>query len=288
MVPVPDVLAGQTPVGYHPPVAALHTADVAALLAQLRAGRDGAWEEFLERFAPLLLQAASFVERDRDAAADAFVFICERLHHRRSSRLATYDPARPGSFDTWLRAVAVNLARDSRRQRVGRLRPLAFARRMSPLEQRVLQLRHEAGCSLEQTLAALAPEFPGLSEAHLAEADAYVSAQLSSKRRWWLVARRPRFEPFDHTEEDEERLAAALGSMNDPEWAVLAREGRAMLTAAIAALPPEDRLLLKLHFKKGLTLAAMVPIVGATNPQAVHRRIQGLVGHLRAELAHVL
>jgi len=269
-------------------VGAVPSADVAALLAQLRAGSEGAWEEFLERFAPLLLHAASFVERDRDAAADAFVFICERLHHRRSSRLATYDRARPGSFDTWLRAVAVNLARDSRRQRVGRLRPLAFARRMSPLEQRVVQLRHEAGCTLEQTLAALAPEFPGLSAGQVAEADACVSAQLSSRQRWWLVSRRARFEELDHTEEAEERLAAALGAMRDPEWAVIAREGRAKLAAAIAALPPDDRLLLKLHFEKGLTLAAMAPIVGATNPQAVHRRVQGLVAHLRADLAHVL
>jgi RNA polymerase sigma factor (sigma-70 family) len=249
----------------------------------VRTGSDAAWAEFLELFAPLLLQAASFVERDRDAAADAFVFVCERLRDRDASRLAQYDPARPGSFETWLRAVALNLSRDAKRRRVGRFRPLALVQRLPPLEQRVLRLRHEAGLTFEQTLASLRPEFPGLSEARLAEADAFVAARLTSQHRFLLFTRRPRFQAL---EPDPPESATDLVSTPDanPEWLALARESRGRLASAIAELPEQDRLLVRLHYERGVTLAALAPMLGMTNAQAVHRRLQAVLARLRGSI----
>lgn len=54
-----------------------------ALLSRVCNGDDDAWTEFVECFAPLLLAAARTIERDRDATADAFVFVCEQLRARR-------------------------------------------------------------------------------------------------------------------------------------------------------------------------------------------------------------
>lgn len=83
------------------------------------------------------MQSARFVERDAEAAADAFVHICLHLRDRRAARLRSYDVSRPGRFEAWLAAVALHLARDARRQRLGRCRPLALPRRLPLLEQRV-------------------------------------------------------------------------------------------------------------------------------------------------------
>jgi len=130
------------------------------LLARVRAGDDDAWTAWLQEFAPLLLQAARSVEHDADAAADAFVYTCQHLRERRGARLATFDFGRPGLFETWLRAVALNLCRDARRQRTGRFRPFAALKRLPPLEQRIFRLRHELGLTFDQTFASLTPEFP--------------------------------------------------------------------------------------------------------------------------------
>jgi len=233
-------------------VAALPGDDFRDLIRKVREEDHAAWTTFIERFAPLLLQCARAVERDRDAAADAFVFICERLRERRAARLATFDFDRAGSFETWLRAVAVNLARDARRQRVGRFRPLALVNRLPPLEQRVFRLRYELGLTFDQTLYSLRPEFPGLTEARLAEAESQVAKRVSAQQRWALLTRRPQLESLS------ERLAGALGR-----------------------LTVENRLLLRLHFERGVTLATLAGMFGLSNAQAVHRRLRDVLAQLR-------
>jgi DNA-directed RNA polymerase specialized sigma24 family protein len=142
-------------------VAALPSDELRSLIARIADGDDRAWTTFIEHFAPLLFQAARSVERDADAAGDAFVHTCEHLRDRRAARLRAFDHARPGHFEIWLRAVALNLSRDARRHRLGRFRPLAALKSLPPLEQRVFRLRHELGFTFDQTLNALGHEFPG-------------------------------------------------------------------------------------------------------------------------------
>jgi len=94
------------------------------------ADHDAAWTDFLTEFGPLLLQVAREVERDRDAAGEAFLFACERLAERQCARVRRFDPRGPASFETWLKAVTYNLVIDARRRRQGRFRPLAIIRRL--------------------------------------------------------------------------------------------------------------------------------------------------------------
>jgi DNA-directed RNA polymerase specialized sigma24 family protein len=255
-----------------------------ALIFRVRTGDAAAWSEFLDQYAPLILQAARAVERDHDSASDAFVFACERLRERRCARLATFDLARAGSFETWLRAVAINLARDARRQRVGRLRPFALARRFPPLEQRVFRLRYEVGLTFDQIMASLGPEFPGLTEARLAEADALVASRVSARQRWTLLTRRPRVEPLDSGSGGDAEGDYIPADAPNAEWIALARESHAALTSALRRLPPEDRLLVRLHVERGVTLAALAPTFGLANAQAVHRRLRGILQRLKQEL----
>jgi len=248
----------------------------------LREGDETAWTNFIDLFAPLLLQAARSVEHDSDHAADAFVFICEQLRERRSSRLRTYDAARPGSFKTWLRTVAVNLARDARRRRVGRFREWAATARLPQLEQRVFRLRYGLGFSFDQTLAILVPEFPGLTESHLAEADARVTRTVTSQQRWALISRHPQFQSLTEPEDSEHQPPVdPAADEPGPEDLALLRESRNRLTSALATLDPEDRLLIRLHFERGATLATLATMFGLSNPQAMHRRLRGVLQRLR-------
>jgi DNA-directed RNA polymerase specialized sigma24 family protein len=243
--------------------------------------------DFIERFAPLILQAVRAIERDRDAAGDAFVFACERLRDRNCTRLSAYDFDRQGSFETWLKAVAINLARDSRRRRLGRLRPLALSRHMPPLEQRVFRLRFELGLTFDQIMASLTPEFPGLTEARLAEADSLVANQVSARQRWTLLTRRPRIESLCDSPEFDIEGAQLPADTPDAEWLALSRESRATLSEALLQLSVEDRLLVRLHVERGVTLATLAGMLGLPNPQAVHRRLHGILEQLKRILKAV-
>ena len=265
-------------------MASLSHEDLQRLILQVQQGDDAAWTSFIDQYAPLLLQSARSVERDRDAAADAFVFICERLRERRAARLATFDVERAGSFESWLRAVAINLARDARRQRLGRFRPLALANRLPPLEQRIFRLRYELGFTFDQILYSLRPEFPGLTEARLAEADAQVARRVSAQQRWMLLTRRPQLESLSEGDRESATADEPATDQPDPEWLALRRESRERLADAVARLSDADRLLLLLHVERGVTLATLAGMFGLANPQAAHRRVQRVLAQLRQML----
>jgi DNA-directed RNA polymerase specialized sigma24 family protein len=263
--------------------------DLRRLILRLREGDDDAWAEFVSQFAPLLSQAAASVERDRDAAADAFVFTCERLRERNCARLAAFDFDRPGTFESWLRVVAINLTRDARRQRLGRLRPLAIARRFPPLEQDVFRLRYEVGLTFDQILNSLAPKFPGLTESRLAEADALVAASVSSRQRWTLLTRRPRVDSLTAEGMSETDAAEDIPDNSpDPEWLAIAGQSREVLNLALSKLSVEDRLLLRLSVERGLALSTLARMFALSNPQAAHRRLQAIFKQMRQMLEGAL
>jgi RNA polymerase sigma factor (sigma-70 family) len=258
---------------------------VLRLISGIRQEDAAAWEEFIAAFAPHLLQAARAIERDRDHAADAFVFICEGLRKRRGARLASYDPARPGSFETWLKTVATNLARDARRARLGRFRTLASIGRLSPLEQRVFQLQYEQGFSFHQMLAVLSPEFSGLTEGKLAEAETQVRRRVSAADRFRIIHRRPQFVSVEEPDGPESAVPRQFASAApDPEGVALMREVRRQLSAALATLTVEDRLLVQLHFERNVTLAKLAVSFGFSSPQAVHRRLKDVLDGLRKSM----
>ena len=260
------------------------------LVARVRAGDDEAWTNFVERFAPLLLQTAKSVERDADAAADAFVFTCQHLRERNAARLGAFDFDRPGQFETWLRAVALNLCRDARRRRTGRFRPFAALRSLPPLEQRLFRLRHEFGFTFDQAFASLEPEFPGLTPARLTAADDAVAARVSSRQRWTLLTRRPRIDPIDpdgNGDSGADTLAASPEGV-DPEWQLLARESGHRLAAALATLSADERLLLRLRFERDVTLSRLAVMFGYRDVQTADRRIREILKRLRAQLGGVV
>jgi RNA polymerase sigma factor (sigma-70 family) len=251
-----------------------------ALLSRVCAGEDVAWTEFVERFAPLLLSAARTVERDRDAAADAFVFVCEQLRARRFARLRVFDATRPGTFETWLRAVSLNLCRDARRRRAGRFRPFAELLTLPLIEQRVFRLAYEEGFTLDQTFEMLQPEFPGLTARRVADADRTVASCVSDRRRWLLLTRRPQLDALE-SGDDTGRVHEFASPEPDPEWAVLQSESTGRLRRALATLAPRERLLLRLRYGRGVTLAQLATMFGYRDLQTADRRVRELLTRLR-------
>ena len=262
---------------------ALPSHELEALIARIADGNDEAWTTFVELVADLLWQVARGVERDRDAAADAFVHTCQRLRDRNGARLRTFDFRRAGRFDTWLRTVALNLCRDARRHRLGRFRPLASLQGLSPLEQRAFQLRYHHGFTFDQALAVLAAEFPGLTEEALESAETTIAARLTP-RDWWLSAvRLAKVESLSEPADEGDRELPA-GFTSDPDWQFLQRESSSRLKSALMTLTPAERQLLRLRFREGVTLQRLATIAGFRDLQTADRRLRDILKRLRTHL----
>ncbi len=264
-------------------MAALPSNELEALIARIADGNDEAWTSFVELFADLLWQVARGVERDRDAAADAFVHTCQRLRDRNAARLRTFDFGRAGRFDTWLRTVALNLCRDARRHRLGRFRPLASLQGLSPLEQRAFQLRYHYGFTFDQALAALAAEFPDLNEEALENAESTIAARLTP-RDWWISAvRLAKVESLSEPADEGDREVPASFT-SDPDWQFLRRESSSRLKSALMTLTPAERQLLRLRFREGVTLQRLATIAGFRDLQTADRRLKDILKRLRTHL----
>lgn len=101
------------------------TSAPAPLIQLLRAPadrRERHWTALLDRYSDLILFAIRKTESDRDAIADAYAFVLEKLREKDFRRLRSFDPAGTGKFSTWLVVVVRRLAIDHRRSRHGRPR----------------------------------------------------------------------------------------------------------------------------------------------------------------------
>ena len=132
------------------------------LLRQLRS-RDPreAWARFLELYSPLLFDVARRFERDDEAVADCYLYICEQLSANRFGRLLRFRPDGPARFSTWLCAVARNLCLDWYRREFGRYRVFESVARLPALDQEVFRGLFVERLPIEDLFLKLEPRHRG-------------------------------------------------------------------------------------------------------------------------------
>lgn len=155
------------------------------------------------------------------------------------------------TFATYLNVALVNLLRDYRIHVWGKWRPTAAARREGSDAVLLEQLWHRDRLSLTEAIdRMLSVHKVPLSRAEIER----LAARLPQKveRRW--------------VGEDELQDVAVDGRVEerveDRERAQLAARLRAELVPRLRSLPAEERLLLKLCFRDGFSMAAAAPILG--------------------------
>jgi len=242
-----------------------------------------AWSDFLQTYAPYMLQIARLHERDDDRVSDCFLFVCQELSRRRFRRLRRYRADGAASFGTWLRVVVRNLCLDWRRKQSGRPRIFHTLARLSSLDQEVFRCFYQDGLGPEETLATLRPLFPGLGPQRLAESRARVAEHLTPRQRWLAQARLRKTESIDGASNGP-TVAAVRDPSPDPEALAAQSELRERLNGALAGLSAKDRLLLRLRFEQSLTLEQVARLTGLTNAQQADRRIREVVQRLRSDL----
>lgn len=256
------------------------------LIERLSSGRvDAAWKEFLARYSPLIMHVVRRYESDHDRSTDCFVHICGALSDDGFRRLRSYRPDSPARFKTWLMAVVAHLCIDWRRKEMGRARPFRSVTRLPEIEQQVYRCIYERGMSRTQCLEALAPRYAGLTEATVCEINARLFTSLTPQQRWQLETRKSALNPVPIGSGSDEDDAAAEMTAPGPgpdELAAESQQGR-RLQDALAKLPADQRLLLRLRYEQGLTLAEVARLTGQPDPFSANRRIEAAV-HALADL----
>ncbi len=152
------------------------------------------------------------------------------------------------AFTTYLNTVVQNLSRDFRNSRWGKWRPTVAARRLGEAAVRLERLVVRDRYTVEEAIEVLRTNF---------QVDE-TAAQLRD-----IAAQLPERPPRQYLgEETLERLPAGTDSAGDPqqglrdaERASTQERTQVALEEALTTLDDDDRLLLELHFRQGMTLA---------------------------------
>ncbi|MEZ5331862.1 MAG: sigma-70 family RNA polymerase sigma factor [Thermoanaerobaculia bacterium] len=176
------------------------------------------------------------------------------------------------SVGTYLTTVVLNLARDYRIRKWGRWRPSAAAKRLGTVGIQLDTLLHRDGYSLREATEILRTNLSvDLAPTEIAD----LAAQLPVRGKRWF--------------EGEEVLAGMAGGeraddgLVETEREETLRRAGAVLQEALEDLVPEDRLILKLRFLEGATVASIARSF-RVEQRPLYTRIYNALGRLRATL----
>jgi RNA polymerase sigma factor (sigma-70 family) len=176
------------------------------------------------------------------------------------------------SLKTYLTTVITRLFLDFRRSNWGKWRPSAEARHRGEAAIALETLLHRDGFAMAEACRLLEQRLPGTTRGELER----IAAALPTR--------------FRRRFESDEALESRRADEQDPESAVLAGEAEAetrravaCLRRAIDGLPAEDRLILRMRFDDGMTIAAVAANL-RLEAKPLYRRLERLLRDLRASL----
>lgn len=177
------------------------------------------------------------------------------------------------SLQTYLVVVITHYFQDFRNARWGKWRPSAEARRLGPLGVQLETLVVRDGLSLDEAYETLR------THEHVAESRQAIEA---------IAARfpsRPRrtFVPDDALEERPAADAGPDATVQQAQAAEAARRVAAALSAAVAGLAPQDRLILRMRFEDDCGVADIARAL-QIDQKPLYRRIERLLSQLRSAL----
>ncbi len=175
------------------------------------------------------------------------------------------------SLKTYLAAVIQRLYLDYQTQRFGKWRPSAEARRRGPVALRLESLLYRDGLTFEEASGVLQTNFR-VRESREA---LYELSQKLPRRSSRRDVSGPNHEPAEP--------GGGSSTIEQAERQDLARRTFLVLRRALARLATRDRILLRLHFEDGMSLADVAKALGEEQ-KALYRKRDALLKQLRADL----
>lgn len=259
-------------------------AQIGVCLNRLRSDEaETAWRWFLSSYSQLLYGIIRVFAKDADEAGECFLFVCEKLADKNYRRLQSFEPNGSARFSTWLRAVVRNLCMDWMRSRFGRKQIFRSVASLSEVEQDIFRCVFHRGLSLEQTWIELRTHKTEISFDAFEQCASRVQSVLTSRQLWLLSTANATFVSLD-AEADYQRPIEVRDPSLGPEELMILHDTHAAILNALRALEEGDRLLLRLRFFQGLSLAQVANLVGLKDPQTADRHIRDALEKLRGRL----
>jgi len=175
------------------------------------------------------------------------------------------------SLKTYLTVVVNRLYLDHQDRRFGKWRSSAQGRRLGPVAVRLESLLYRDGLSFEEAYGVLRSD-PQIAETREELFELSLKLPVRSRRG---VVPSPDLERLDPSN--------VTTAIEQAERQLLARRTGLVLQRALSRLPPQDRLILRLHVETGLTLADVARSLGE-NQKALYRKRDALLTQLRSDL----
>lgn len=181
---------------------------------------------------------------------------------------------RRASLAAYLTIVVQRLLHDERARTRGRFEPSAEARRAGKAAVLLETLVRRDGRPLEQAIPLVQAVDPSLGRAEIAS----LLARLPER------SRRPRPVPIDGIDLESDRASdAAEAPLLERETARLSDETSLAVQRALAALPQEDRTIVRMHFGSGMSIAEISRMLRLPQ-RPLYRRVEAALAHLRRAL----
>jgi RNA polymerase sigma factor (sigma-70 family) len=177
------------------------------------------------------------------------------------------------SLQTYLCVVVTHLFQDWRNKRWGKWRPSAEARRQGPVAVHLERFLVRDGLSFDEAFETLRTTFRITESRSALEA---IAQRFPARTSRQFVSERT----LDEYAAPDSRADAPL---RDLEAADAARRASGLLRQAFMAMPPQDRLILKMRFDDDISTADIARALNL-DPKPLYRRIDRLLAWLRAAL----
>lgn len=257
--------------------------DIEDLLHRLNSADAGpAWAAFIDRYSGLVMKAVVQFEFDQDRRNECFLYVCEKLCEDRFRRLLTFNTKGAASFPGWLSTVTLRLCIDWHRKEYGRARMIPAISALPSLDRRVYRHCYEESMGTSECYETLRADIPGLARSQITDALRRIHAVLTPRQRWQLNVR----------VSGRRRTASALSltapeRIRDPdstpeEQAQKDQQAEA-LRDAISRLAPDQRLLLLLRFREGLSYERIAQMERLGNAHRARRRVQSALEALSVQ-----
>jgi len=254
------------------------------LLHQLNSGEAGAaWAAFIDAYAGLMMRTVIQFEYEQDRSNECFLYVCEKLYEDGFRRLLTFNTAGRSSFSSWLTTVVFNLCIDWHRKEFGRARMLPAIAALPAFDQRVYQYCYEEQMSADECYEMLKSEIPGLLRAQVPDALGRIHTLLTPRQRWQLSVRL-RGRNRTRTQASRDFLERIPDPAPAPESLARSQEEAEALNCAMAQLTADQRILLNLRFREGLTYERIARMEQLGDAHRARRKVQSALDALRIEL----
>jgi RNA polymerase sigma factor (sigma-70 family) len=242
-----------------------------------------AWVKFLDLYSALIMKTVRQFEYRQDRSSECFLYVYEQLNDDGFRRLLKFNTAGKVKFRTWLGTVVFNLCVDWHRREFGRVALLPAISALPAFDRAVYRLVIEQGMDKETSFQTLRADFPDLTRELIESAVQRVYTLLTPHQRWQVTVRNSR-KQMAWGSSFQGQIEHLPDPGSGPEEQAQKQQDLDTLQDAMAHLPANQRLLLRLRFQEGLSLKKIAELTQLGDTNRAWRHVQAA---LKALFQHI-